>query len=158
VHTATTIEAGTVLMPPRDYLSHEGPAGRFVGSDVRCIDLIFSFFVARPCLAAEAESDRKLQSGPDMAQNHPRGPFCRLGASETRSRQYILCRSAPKKGSATRSFPVADFFVLKLAGIHISLRAQSPSPIQRVVWFIRNRWLVAEICPFPVFDTRPRPN
>ncbi len=36
--------------------------------------LIFSFFVARPCLAAEAESDRILQSGPDMpdmAQNHP---------------------------------------------------------------------------------------
>jgi hypothetical protein len=157
VHTATTIEAATVLMPPRDYLSHEGPAGRFVGSDVRCIDCSFFHFSLRDPVWQQRQS-RTENSNLHMAQNHPRGPFCRLGASETRSRQYILCRSAPKKGSATRSFPVADFFVLKLAGIHISLRAQSPSPIQRVVWFIRNRWLVAEICPFPVFDTRPRPN
>ena len=120
--------------------------------------LIFSFFVERPCLAAEAESDRQLQSGPDMAQNHPRGPFCRYGACETRARQYNLCMSAPKKGIATRLFPAAAFFVLKLAGIQICRRAQSPSPIQRVVWLIPNRWLVAEICPFPDFDTRPSPN
>ena len=112
--------------------------------------LIFSFFVARPCLAAEAESDRKLQSGPDMAQNRPRGPFWRYGACETTSRQYILCRSAPKKESATRLFPVAAFVVLKRAGTQICRRAQSPSPIQRVVWLIPNRFLVAEICPFPV--------
>ena len=120
--------------------------------------LIFSFFVARPCLAAEAESDRHLQSGPAMAQNHPRGPFWRYGACQTRSRQYILCRSARKKGSATRLFPAAAFFVLKLAWIQICRRAQSPLPIQRVVWLIPNRWLVAEICPFPDFDTLHSPN
>ena len=118
---------------------------------------IFSFFVARPLLAADAESGRKLQSGPDMAQNHPRGPFWRYGACETTSRQYILCRSAPKKESATRLFPVAAFVVLKRAGTQICRRAQSPSPIQRVVWLIPNRFLVAEICPFPDFDTCPRP-
>ena len=119
--------------------------------------LIFSFFVARPRLAADAESGRKLQSGPDMAQNRPRGPFWRYGACETTSRQYILCRSAPKKESATRLFPVAAFVVLKRAGTQICRRAQSPSPIQRVVWLIPNRFLVAEICPFPDFDTCPRP-
>jgi hypothetical protein len=118
---------------------------------------IFSFFVARPRLAADAESGRKLQSGPDMAQNRPRGPFWRYGACETTSRQYILCRSAPKKESATRLFPVAAFVVLKRAGTQICRRAQSPSPIQRVVWLIPNRFLVAEICPFPDFDTCPRP-
>ncbi len=58
--------------------------------------LIFSFSVARLCLAAEAESDRNHQSGPDMAQNHAWGPFCRYSASDTRSRQHILCKSAPK--------------------------------------------------------------
>ena len=73
--------------------------------------LIFSFFVARPLLAADAESGRKLQSGPDMAQNHPWGPFWRYGACETTSRQYILCRSAPNKESATRLFPVAAFCI-----------------------------------------------
>ncbi len=117
--------------------------------------LIFSFFVARPLLAADAESGRKLQSGPDMAQNHPRGQFWRYGACETTSRQYILCRSAPKKESATRLFPVAAFVVLKRAGTQICRRAQSPSPIQRVVWLIPNRFLVAEICPFPDLTHAP---
>ena len=112
--------------------------------------LIFSFFVARPLLAADAESGRKLQSGPDMAQNRPRGPFWRYGACETTSRQYIVCRSAPKKESGTRLFQVSAFVVLKRAGTQICRRAQSPSPIQRVVWLIPNRFLVAEICPFPV--------
>ena len=120
--------------------------------------LIFSFFVARPCLAAEAESNRQLQSGPEMAQIHPRGPFWRYGACQTRSRQHILCRSARKKGSATRLFPAVAFLVLKLAGIQICRRAQSPLPIQRVVWLIPNRFLVAEICPFPDFDTFHSPN
>ena len=112
VHTATTIEAATVLMPPRDYLSHEGPAGRFVGSDVRCIDCAFFHFSLRDPVWQQRQS-RTENSNLHMAQNHPRGPFCRLGASETRSRQYILCRSAPKKGSTTRLFPVAAFFCIE---------------------------------------------
>ncbi len=43
----TTIEAAPVPTPPRVYLSHEGPAGRFVGSDMRCIECSFFHFSLR---------------------------------------------------------------------------------------------------------------
>ena len=155
----TTMEAAPVPTLPRVYLSHEGPAGSFLGSDVRCMDSSFFHFSLRDPVWQQMQS-RAENSNLDQTwrKNRPRGPFWRYGACETTSRQYILCRSAPKKESATRLFPVAAFVVLKLAGTQICRRVQSPSPIQRVVWLIPNLWLVAEICPFPVFDTRPRPN
>ena len=47
VHTVATIEAAPLPTPPRVYLSHEGPAGRFVGPDVRCMDCSFLHFSLR---------------------------------------------------------------------------------------------------------------
>ncbi len=41
------IEAAVNRTPPRVYLSHEGSAGRFVGSDMRCIDCSFFHFSLR---------------------------------------------------------------------------------------------------------------
>ena len=60
--------------------------------------LIFSIFAARCCLATEAESDRKVQTGSNMAQNHHGWPFCRLVSRELIAGHHILLGGAPKKG------------------------------------------------------------
>ena len=65
--------------------------------------LIFPFFAARCCLATEAESDRKVQTGSNMAQNHHGWPFCRLVLRELIAGHHILLGVAPKKG--VRFFP-----------------------------------------------------
>ena len=41
------MEAAPVPTLPRVYLSHEGPAGSFLGSDVRCMDSPFFHFLLR---------------------------------------------------------------------------------------------------------------
>ena len=155
----TTMEAAPLPTLPRVCLSHEGTAGSFLGSDVRCIDCSFFHFSLRDPVWQQRQSRtensnldqtwRKIileaRSGDTVrVRRHPDSIFC-AGVLQKRRVQHDYFRWQP-------------FFALKLAGIQICRRAQSPSPIQRVVCFIRNRWLVAEICPFPVFDTRPRPN
>ncbi len=59
--------------------------------------LIFSIFAARCCLATEADSDRKVQTGSNMAQNRRGWPFCRLESRELIAGHHILLGAAPKK-------------------------------------------------------------
>jgi hypothetical protein len=63
----------------------------------------FFHFAAKCCLAIKAESDRKVQTGSNMAQNHHGWPFCRMVSRELIAEHHILLGVAPKKGA--RFFP-----------------------------------------------------
>ena len=72
--------------------------------------LIFSIFAARCCLATEAESERKVQTGSNQAQNHHGWPFCRLASRELIAGHHILSGVAPKKGVRFLFQQAATFF------------------------------------------------
>ncbi len=75
--------------------------------------LIIFIFAARCCLATEAESDRNVQTGSNMAQNHHGWPFCRLVSQELRSGDsghHILLGGAPKKGVRFLFAQAATFY------------------------------------------------
>ena len=69
-----------------------------VGHAVYLSTAHFSIFAARCYLATEAESDRKVQTGSNQAQNHHPWPFCRLVSRELLAGHDILLGVAPKTG------------------------------------------------------------
>ena len=56
------MEAAPVQTLPRVYLSHEGPAGRFVGSDVRGIDCSFFHFPLRDPVWQQRQSQKETSN------------------------------------------------------------------------------------------------
>ena len=67
-----------------------------VGHAVYLSTAHFSIFAAWCYLATEAESDRKVQTGSNQAQNHHPWPFCRLVSRELLAGHDILLGVAPK--------------------------------------------------------------
>ena len=96
--------------------------------------LIFSIFAARCCLATEAESERKVQTGSNQAQNHHGWPFCRLASRELIAGHHILLGGAPKKGGAIFVSARGNFFY-QVSGRHKKngTIGRSPLPIKCVL-------------------------
>ena len=144
MHTVTTIEAAPIRTPPRVYLSHEGSGGQFTGSDMRCMEGSFFHFSLRDPVWQQRQIRTEITY---MDQTWRKIILEARSAGTVRARRdpgSIFCAGAlRKRGVQHGFFSGGSFFVLKLAGMQVSLRDQSPSRIQRVVWFIRNRWLVA---------------